>query len=394
MRQGTCCECGLTTSIRSFYSFNGKTYCEPCVWKASREAKERGEPSEYISLTDNSVCARCGVSAADNGEHAVFGKLPLCPNCARHITDWPYPTWLKASLAALLVLLVVALIHGRQYFHAGRAMYKGERLVDEGRYSEALPYLTETVRIAPQSDKAVLLTAEAALKAGDIETAGKALDGHAGGHFENADDPMFVEVQNLWNRALAAAKKADDASKLAQQEGHAEEAARMMHDAAASYPEAPGLAISAKMFDGGAAYERKDYDSFLAISLKEWKEMPNSRTAAVLASALACKYAVTGDISLRKQSEEMLHSASQLHRMTPRLWQTTRSMLNAFSIALIRERSSAGRSMTADFAKIKTGKTEYVFYSRFRHCRTHLSRRHHPRDRPPFFLQALPVASL
>ena len=74
----------------------------------------------------------------------------------------------------VLVLLGVALIHGEKYFRAGRMMYKGERLVQEKRYSEALPYLKETLKIAPRSDKAVLLTAKAALLTGDTQTAGAA----------------------------------------------------------------------------------------------------------------------------------------------------------------------------------------------------------------------------
>jgi len=311
MRQGTCCECGLTTSIRSFYSFNGKVYCEPCVWKASREAAEKGEPSQYVSLTDNSVCVRCGASSGDTSEHALVGKLPLCPSCALQVTAWPYPSWLKATLAGLLVLLGVALVHGRTYFHAGRQMYRGERLVDEKRFAEALPYLKEAIQIAPQSDKAVLLTAKAALNVGDLETAGKALQGHAGGNFEDGNDPQFLEVKALWDRAEAAAKKAEKAQELAQHEGHDAEAAQLMHEAVALYPEAPGLAIAAEVYDGGAAYERKDYDSFLAISLKQWKAAPSSETAAIVASAAACKYAVTGDPSFRKQAEEMLHTAEE-----------------------------------------------------------------------------------
>src|SRR5271165_2828933 len=131
MRQGTCYECGLTTSIRSFYSFNEKTYCEPCVWKVSREANEKGAPSEYISLADNSICARCGTYSGDDADHSVIGNLPLCPNCLSVLSNWPYPVWLKTTLAALLILLVIALVHGRKYFHAGRSMYIGERLVKE-----------------------------------------------------------------------------------------------------------------------------------------------------------------------------------------------------------------------------------------------------------------------
>jgi hypothetical protein len=32
-------------------------------------------------------------------------------------------------------------------------MYTAESLVEEKRYAEAIPYLTETLRIAPNSDK-------------------------------------------------------------------------------------------------------------------------------------------------------------------------------------------------------------------------------------------------
>jgi hypothetical protein len=66
MRQGTCCQCGPTTSIRSFYSLNGKTYCEPCVWKAAREAKEAGQSCEYVAFENHSICGRCGAYSGDS----------------------------------------------------------------------------------------------------------------------------------------------------------------------------------------------------------------------------------------------------------------------------------------------------------------------------------------
>jgi len=281
------------------------------VWKASREAKEKGEPSEYVSLTDNSVCARCGVSSGETSEHPLVGKLPLCATCAPQVANWPYPVWLKASLAALMILLAFALMHGRKYFHAGRTMYIGERLVEESHYAEALPFLQETLRIAPQSDKAVLLTAKAALKSGDIESANQAFQGHSGGHFEDGNDSDFLEVKSIWDRAIAAAEKADKAEKLGREEGHAAEAAQLMHEAATSYPEAPGLAAYAEYFDEGAAFERKDYDTFLSIAQKLWKNHPDAQTSATVSSAFACKYAVTGEIAYRKQAEEMLRSAEQ-----------------------------------------------------------------------------------
>jgi hypothetical protein len=190
-------------------------------------------------------------------------------------------------------------------------MYIGERLVDDGRYAEALPYLRETLRVAPGSDKAVLLTAKAALKAGDVDTASKALQGHDGGRFEDGKDGKFLEVNVLWERAIGAMEKAGKANKLMEQDGHAAEAARLMHEAAASYPEASVLAVVAEDYDEGAAFERKDYDAYLSMAEKQWKDRPSPITTAAVASAFACKYAATGDVSYRKQSEEMLQKAQQ-----------------------------------------------------------------------------------
>jgi len=315
MREGVCCQCGMSANIRSFYLLNGKMYCEPCVWKASREAKEKGEPSEYASLTDNSVCVRCGASR-DVADFALVGQQALCPSCGQLVQNWPYPSWLKIGLACLLALLVIALLNGRKYFHAGRSLYVGERLVDEGHFAQALPYLQESVRIAPESDKAVLLTARAALMTGQVEVAQKALQGHSGGHFEDPGED-FRTVDALWNQANSAFEKAEKAAKLEEQDGHAAEAARLMHEAAASYPQAAGLGAAAQMYDEGAAFERQDYDTFVSIAQKQWKEYPGPGTAAAVSSALACKYATTGDPNYKAQSEAMLQESQRRSQQDP-----------------------------------------------------------------------------
>ena len=312
MSESACTHCGQRLSIRSLYDLNGAAYCASCVQDAARQAKERGQPSAYVPLINKSICARCNTYIGDAPDAVQIGALRFCSTCGPLIKDWDYPQWLKMSLAALLLLLVVALAHGRKYFHAGREMYVGERLVAKRRYAEALPHLQETLRIAPNSDKAVLLTAKAALLSGDVDTADKALQAHSGGHFDDANDADFKEVESLWNRATGALHKAEQAAKLAEEDGKEIEAARLMHEAAAAYPEFPGLATAAEVYDSGAAFARKDYDTFVTITRKLWNEHPNAAMAAGLASSLACKYAVTGDSTYRKESEGMLGKAQQM----------------------------------------------------------------------------------
>ncbi|HKW34282.1 MAG TPA: tetratricopeptide repeat protein [Candidatus Acidoferrum sp.] len=312
MSESNCTLCGKSFSVRSLYDLNGAAYCVSCVQDAARQAKERGQPSAFVPLINKSICARCNTYIGSAPDAVQVGALRFCAACGPLIKDWDYPQWLKMSLAALLLLLVVALAHGRKYFHAGREMYVGERLVAKGRYTQALPHLQETLRIAPNSDKAVLLTAKAALLSGDVETADKALQAHSGGHFEDANNADFKEVESLWNRATGALTKAEQAAKLEEEEGKEIEAARLMHEAATAYPEAPGLAAAAEYYDSGAAFARKDYDSFVAITRKQWNGHSSAATAAGLAGSLACEFAVTGDSSYRQQAEEMLAKAQQM----------------------------------------------------------------------------------
>jgi tetratricopeptide (TPR) repeat protein len=221
------------------------------------------------------------------------------------------------GLAALLVLLVVALVHGRKYFQVGREMYIGEKLVEQGKYADAVSHLKKTVQVAPRSDKAVLLLAKAALLSGDPDTAAEAVRGHDGGRGFNQDSD-FQQVDLLFGRAASALEEAKKAVALATQPGKAGEAARLMHEAAANYPELPGLTDALPYYDSGAAFESKDYDRFLALTQQTWKAHPDSAdVAGQVASALACKYAATGDVSWRRQAEEMMEKSRQLAQKSP-----------------------------------------------------------------------------
>lgn len=260
---------------------------------------------------DRSICARCNTYIGEGGGVEV-GPVRLCLNCSTLVQDWPYPQWLKFSLAGLLLMLVFALFHGRKFFQAGKDLYRGEQLVEMGKYEQALPYLKAVVRIAPNSDKGALLTAKAAILSGDPGTAANALNGHEGGRFEKGDSPEFQEVNSLWKRVNSALDNLEKASKLEEQDGQEEEAAKLAHGAAALYPQLRHMDILVDRYDAGVAFARKDYDAFLALAQKDWEVMPASVTAGMLASALACKYAVTGDAAFRQRSEEMLAKAKQM----------------------------------------------------------------------------------
>jgi tetratricopeptide (TPR) repeat protein len=311
MSQVACCECSKSVAGAEAYELNGKIYCDPCVKAAAERAKAAGQPVAVARYVDKSICARCNTYIGEGGGMAA-GNARLCLACSEMVQNWPYPQWLKLSLAGLLLLLAFALLHGRKYFAAGKDLYRGEQLVEKGRYQEALPYLKATMKLAPNSDKGALLTAKAALLSGDVVTAAQVLESHDNGRFENADKPDFQEVKRLWNNANTAFEKLDKATKLEAQDGNEVEAAKLVHEAVAVYPQLPYANLVLDQYDEGVAFAKKDYDTFLALAERDWKLMPGSQTAAMISSALACKYAASGDTAFRQRSEEMLAKAKEL----------------------------------------------------------------------------------
>lgn len=312
MSEQACSGCGASFPIQSLYDLNDRAYCAQCVKPAVGAAKASGQPATPIALINKSICARCNSYLAGGTPFVQMRHLRFCEACAAMIKDWRYPQWLRLSFAALVLLLLAALGHGAKYFSAGKSLYIGERLVEEKKYSEALPYLQMVLKIAPASDKGALLTAKAALLAGHPEVADQALHGHNNGYFEDGKSAQFQEVNGLWNRATAALENLEKAQKLDEQDGNEMEADRLVHEAAAKYPEFQFMDVLVDRYDSGVAFAKKDYDTFVALGEKDWAKFPSSSSAAMLSSALDCKYAVTGEAQYRQRSEEMFAKAQEM----------------------------------------------------------------------------------
>lgn len=317
MKQATCSRCKASFPLQNTFAYNGQSYCESCAPTIAREAKDVGQTATFTRNVDGSVCALCGAENPAGSDFPFRKKLPFCEKCGPRVERWPYPAWLKLSLAGLVLLLAASLIHGRTYFHAGREMYLGERCVKQSKFAEAVPHLKEAVRIAPASDKAVLLLAKAALKVGDVGTAAKALQGHDEGRFENGQDADFLEMKSLWERATRAMKKANDAGKLAEAGGKDVEADKLFRQAVAEYPESKEMAAAVPYFDEGAAFEQKDYDKFLALAQEVFAKTPNASNAATIASAWACRYAASGNVQFKDEAEQFLTKAQQMAQSDP-----------------------------------------------------------------------------
>ncbi len=282
-----------------------KIHCELCATRTS----EAGQHGTMYRLSDPTICSKCETDWGNN-ELPKVGGLPYCNPCREPLYHYPFPTWLQIGLAVSLLLLVVALAHGTRYFQLGRDLYRGERQLSRRQYTDAIKSLSPVAAAAPDCQKCVLLLAKAYLLSGQPEPAFQVAQKHRNGDFE--PDELFNEVKPLFDRANTAEKELESAQKL-YGEHKEDEALEVVKKAEHDYPEWTILSQAAKALQAGVAFDRHDYDQFLSLSEETYKSEPKSHmNSASLASALACKYASTGDPKFRAASEQLLAEARGL----------------------------------------------------------------------------------
>jgi hypothetical protein len=291
---------------------SGQPICLPCAEKRAGEAKAAGYNLQFARLIDPTICGLCKTDYGSSELQAV-GGMPACANCAKGLYERPYPGWLKLAMAGLLLLLAGSLWRGVPYFKAGRQLVLAQRAMDRGDYKTASTHFAEVLKVSPKEQKVLLMGAKANLMIGDVVSAAKFMRQRE--TYENSD--LFTEVNGMGSRAADAYDKAIRARKLSDARQD-EEAAHLMREASNEYPQSQGLAASALGLEAGVAFDRKDYDTFLRLSQAALDRTPdNPIVAGQVASALACKYAVTGDPSFRNQAEQMLEKARALSQHSP-----------------------------------------------------------------------------
>jgi len=299
VREVACSRCGNKTALGTMFASGQEMLCATCAPQVSPQLPR---------LLDPTICAQC---QADNGSSAFesVSGWPYCQACRELIYNRPFPQWLKISFAGLLVLLMYSLSHGQQYFVAGRSLYAAEKLIAARHMPEAALMLEPVLLVAPDCEKCILLYAKAKLLAGDYSPAFAALQKHDNGNFKTND--LSNEVVALTERVNRAFTKAKEARALSEQDDSTA-AAKLVREARGIYPETSWEALTAYI-DGGAAFDKQDYDGYVANARTLLARQPgNSGSAANLASALACKYAVSNDPAFKAEAEAMLAKAREL----------------------------------------------------------------------------------
>jgi tetratricopeptide (TPR) repeat protein len=264
MKQVACSECQQLAPMSETLLVKQQHVCSGCIEGVLSQAAEKGiTKADVFRASDPTVCTQC---KTDNGNEELprLAGLPVCETCGERFRNRPYPAWLKLSFAALVGLAIFSFAWNWRFMAAFREMRQLAR----------------------------------AMKAQDVDKAADCAE-RAAHHL-----PEFPEM------AAGASLYRGMALLSHNQPAKAVECLRKAKGAHVDLgPAVDQMLVHA---EASAAFDTKNYDEFLAKSKILATRWPSASTVAALASAYACKYAVTGSEEFRKQAEENLKKAMRM----------------------------------------------------------------------------------
>jgi hypothetical protein len=261
-----CEQCGGEFPMNGTLRVEERVLCGECCRKI---LAEKHAPVEDLQpQSDPTVCVNCG---KDNGtaELPLLAERPVCDACQAFFRNRPFPLWIKLSLAAVLTLVVVSFVWNMRFYRAYAAMQRFAACSSQGQVEAAAEQMTAAATYVPESR--------------DLGRLATYLQG------------IVLLRQDKSAEALEKLQSCKD---------------RLPED----YDVEP-LILQART---GVAFDTKDYDGFLSAAQALERRRPTDPTSkAMVASALACKYAVTGDTTFQEQALAYLKQGKDTAQADP-----------------------------------------------------------------------------
>jgi hypothetical protein len=266
MRHAVCEGCGQSAPQGETVAILGKTLCRGCAEQFLNVASQPLPQESIQRQIDPTICGFCSVDGGDRELPKVLG-VPTCEACDHKLRHRPFPRWIKVSAVALLVLVIGAFVHNYRFIQAHWAFQQSFRSLRDGRIHEASEQMASAAALVP-------------------------------------DEPEFLVLSKLFagGDMLTQEKEA--------------EAAVLLKQAQSQLPPTHPLRPMADAYlaaaQAGVAFNAKDYDAFLAIQKEFHGKHPGEPQALLgMASAHACKYAVTGKEQHKKEAMKFLDDAAK-----------------------------------------------------------------------------------
>lgn len=265
MLKAKCSVCGKILPLKNTSKTDDRILCVHCYEKLT--STQETITSEFRYQVDPTVCGRCGF---DNGSHPLptLASQPMCQQCTDYLRNRPFPSWIKASFAGLIIFVVLAAVWNMRFFLAWEDTKRAFKLMgqDMGQAAERMRTARNRVPESP-----------------DLQAFSAFFDG------------VVYLQQDRPKEALASLEKCRH-----------------------RVPTTLGVDILILQAKAGVAFDAKDFDGFLATAKKLISKEPDVHFSyAMLASAYACKYAVTSDTAFREQAMAALDRAKAMSGGNP-----------------------------------------------------------------------------
>jgi len=263
MKHVKCARCATEHPMNEMFTVLGETLCEPC---GDRKLAERGgaklPDGAVLRMVDPTVCFHCSTDYGSQQLRTV-AELPACEACMDKFMHYPFPGWIKASAAVLGLLLVAVMMVNARYFTG---------------YREANG-------------------AFAAFEAGDFPAAARLI---AAARDHVPECKPYGSIASLYRGVQLM------------NEDKFKEALPLLKSARSELQDKQ-LDLTVFAAEAAIAFDEKDYDGFLEANEKMAALQPNEPMAlGAVASAHACRYAVSGAEESRQKAMEWLGKAEAI----------------------------------------------------------------------------------
>jgi hypothetical protein len=266
VRNAECDKCDGEFQTNETLKVRESIVCQPCA--ESIFAEEQITADQVQRQADPTICVECGL---DNGDTdlAKLAGLPVCPQCEALFRNRPFPAWVKAALAGLIVLVALALGWNSRFIRAYYELRSFGSTMAAGDFERGAAYFISASKRVPENED---------------------LQAYAG----------YYEGILLLNRDKCA------------------EALELLQSCRGKIHDDSDLEAFIMQAQVGVAFDSGDYDEFLRLSLAMYQKQENDPiTAGRVASAYACKYAETQDEQYKAKSLEALDRARTIAGSMP-----------------------------------------------------------------------------
>lgn len=288
----------------------GRKLCETCGEKLFEGRSEDEIPEGAVEpMLDPTVCAACGDDAGQL-ELPTVADVPLCEVCQVKLYNRPFPAWVKVAAVVVLALAGLSLKRNWRFLQAYGQTKEAFRALEADDSSRAYKLMSSAASRVPENP--VLAQHVKDIKGRMQLERARELAGK-GKHAEAA--ALIQEVIRTipepppWMMAWLYTCQGLDRIERDQ----FAEAVKLFRKARKKFPQLEGIEMLILQAEIGVAFEARDYDAFLRKAGQIRAKVPKQPMAvAMVASALACKYAVTGMGHYKTQTLRTLDEAREL----------------------------------------------------------------------------------